>query len=162
VPVVVSDTGPLHYLFLIGKIDILPSLFGTVAISDVILTELGRSKTPQPLRDWAAHMPAWLEIRAVPAVSAPALAKLDEGERETIALAALIGAELVLMDDRAGVAVARSEGFGVTGTLGLLDLAAERGLIDLKGAFASLKATNFHVTQTLLDTLLARHAARQG
>src|SRR5215472_3623286 len=41
---------------------------------------------------------------------------------------------LVLMDDREGVAVARGRGLDVTGTLGVLDLAARRGLIDLAAA----------------------------
>jgi predicted nucleic acid-binding protein len=44
----------------------------------------------------------------------------------------------------------------VTGTLGVLDLAARRGLIDLAEAFARLKATSFHYRQGLLDALLAR------
>jgi predicted nucleic acid-binding protein len=55
------------------------------------------------------------------------------------------------------VAAARARGLEVTGTLGLLDRAAQRGLIDLPTAFAALKATNFHVPQELLDALLARH-----
>jgi predicted nucleic acid-binding protein len=59
------------------------------------------------------------------------------------------------MDDRAGVAASRSRGFAVTGTLGLLDRAARRGLVDLATAFADLKATNFQTRQELLDSLLA-------
>lgn len=60
------------------------------------------------------------------------------------------------MDDRDDVAFARSQGFAVTGTLGILDLAARRGLIDLPEAFTRLKATTFHYRQDLLDALLAR------
>ena len=60
------------------------------------------------------------------------------------------------MDDRDGVAFARSQGLAVTGTLGVLDLAARRGLIDLVDAFTRLKATTFHYRQGLLDALLAR------
>jgi hypothetical protein len=40
--------------------------------------------------------------------------------------------------------------------LGVLDLAARRGLIDLVQAFARLKATNFHYRQGLLEALLAQ------
>jgi predicted nucleic acid-binding protein len=81
---------------------------------------------------------------------------LDEGERAAIALAGAVGADLILMDDRDGVAFARSKGFAVTGTLGVLDLAAQRGLIDLAQAFTRLKATSFHYRQGLLDALLAQ------
>ena len=66
-------------------------------------------------------------------------------------------AELVLMDDQEGAAVARREGLVVTGTLGVLDLAARRGMIDLAEAFTRLKATSFYYRQGLLDALLAQH-----
>lgn len=82
-------------------------------------------------------------------------AALDDGERAAIALGVALSAELLLMDDRAGVAAARTRGLAVTGTLGLLDRAARRGLVDLVAAFDALKATNFHTRQALLDTLLA-------
>jgi predicted nucleic acid-binding protein len=61
------------------------------------------------------------------------------------------------MDDQAGVAVARQRGLAVTGTLGVLDLAARRGMINLAEAFARLKATSFYYRQGLLDALLAQH-----
>jgi predicted nucleic acid-binding protein len=77
-------------------------------------------------------------------------------------LAAEIRADFVLIDERAGVGAARARGLEVTGTLGLLDRAARRGLTDLPTAFAALKATNFHVRQELLDMLLARHQGEDG
>jgi predicted nucleic acid-binding protein len=46
------------------------------------------------------------------------------GERAALQLAVRIGAELLPIVDRDGVAVARIMGFTVTGTLGILDLAA--------------------------------------
>jgi len=55
-----------------------------------------------------------------------------------------------------GVAFARGRGFAVTGTLGVLDLAARHGLIDLAEAFTRLKATSFHYRQGLLDVFLAQ------
>jgi predicted nucleic acid-binding protein len=82
---------------------------------------------------------------------------LDEGERTTIALAGVIRADLILMDDRNGVAFARARGLAVTGTLGVLDLAARRGLIDLGRTFTRLKDTTFHYRQGLLDALLGQY-----
>jgi hypothetical protein len=55
---------------------------------------------------------------------------LDEGETAAIALAISLDADLLLMDDREGVMVARSKGLRVIGTLGVLDLAAQRGLVN--------------------------------
>ncbi len=61
------------------------------------------------------------------------------------------------MDDRVGVAIARQQGFTVTGTLGVLDLAARRGLVDLADAFAQLRATSFRYRPEIMDALLAQH-----
>jgi predicted nucleic acid-binding protein len=99
--------------------------------------------------------PPWLSVVGPSADVTAMPAALDDGERATIALATAIQADLLLMDDRAGVAAARSLGFAVTGTLGILDRAARRGLLDLAAAFVALKATNFHSRQDLLDILLA-------
>jgi len=65
-------------------------------------------------------------------------------------------ADLILIDDRKGAAAARRKGFEITGTLGLLTRAAQRGLLDLAGALARLKRTNFHYRQELLDELLKK------
>jgi predicted nucleic acid-binding protein len=86
--------------------------------------------------------------------------KLGDAERAAIALALVVKADLVLMDDQDGVMAARRQGLIVTGTLGVLDLAARRGLIDLAEAFERLKATTFYYRQRLLDNLLAQHRKR--
>lgn len=79
---------------------------------------------------------------------------LDIGEEDAIALAVELGADLILMDDREGVLIARSKGFRVTGTLGILALAAEGGLLNLAEAFDRIRRTNFHYQQELLDQFL--------
>lgn len=157
---VVADTGPLHYLVLIDAIELLPRLFGKVVVPDLVRAELGRPRTPAPIRTWLASSPAWLKSGAAPAVQIPLPPRLGEGERAAIALARSIGATLLLMDDRAGVEAARSEGLEATGTLGVLARAASRGLVDLPRAVERLKATNFRYRPELLDALLDRHGGR--
>ncbi len=58
------------------------------------------------------------------------------------------------MDERKGTRAALARGFEVTGTLGVLSLAARRGLVQLPEAFASLKRTNFRYRQSILEALL--------
>ncbi len=84
------------------------------------------------------------------------------GERAAIQLAVRIGAELVLIDEREGAAVARSMGLAVTGTLGILDLAAGRGLLRLHDAVERLKTTSFRCRPEIMDALLARHAGKSN
>jgi len=46
-------------------------------------------------------------------------------------------------------------------TLGVLDRAAERGLIDLTSAVAALRQTNFRIDPSLLDQLFASDRSRR-
>ncbi len=159
---VVADTGPLNYLVLIGASDLPPRLFETVLVPQAVCDELRHPAAPAAVRAWAAEPPAWLDVRHMPAGANedPAWRALDAGERAALALARALNADLVLMDDRVGVAVAHRHGFAVTGTLGVLDLAAGRGLIDLSDALTRLRATNFRYRPEILDAPLAQHSTK--
>ena len=60
---VVADTGPLHYLVLIGEIGVLPALASEVLIPLEVRDELDRSRTPAPVRAWIAAPPTWLRVQ---------------------------------------------------------------------------------------------------
>jgi len=76
------------------------------------------------------------------------------GERAAITLALDLNADLLLMDDRQGVKAARRKGIEVTGTLGVLSRAGQRGLVNLAEAFDRLKRTSFRYPQELMDLYL--------
>lgn len=156
--IVIADAGPVNYLILIAHIDLLQLLFEKVFIPEIVCGELRHQKAAPVVRQWITAPPDWIEIVAADSESGdPALARLDDGERAAIQLAARISADLLLMDDRDGVVAARNKGFAVTGTLGILDLAARRGLIQLSDAFAKLNATNFRCPPEIMGALLAEH-----
>jgi predicted nucleic acid-binding protein len=159
--IVVADTGPLRYLVLIGHVEMLSRLFGAVSIPATVADELRHPGSPDVVRAWMASLPPWLALHPDPAQPAVELGWLDPGERAAIALAHALGAGLLLIDDRAGVAAARRQGFRVTGTLGVLADAAREGLLDLAAAFAALRATNFYFPPALFDVLLAEDRARR-
>ena len=54
---------------------------------------------------------------------------LGRGEREAIALAIESGSDLVILDDQQGRLVSRDKGLSVTGTVGVLIEAKERGFV---------------------------------
>lgn len=58
--IVVADTSPINYLLLIGKIDLLPQLFGQIIIPDVVRDEMLDPLAPPALQEWMASPPAWL------------------------------------------------------------------------------------------------------
>ncbi|MGB7282685.1 MAG: hypothetical protein WBE13_10520 [Candidatus Acidiferrum sp.] len=55
--VVVADATPLHYLILIGAIEILPRLFEKIHIPIEIREELSRSASPAAVRTWMQQPP---------------------------------------------------------------------------------------------------------
>lgn len=83
---------------------------------------------------------------------------LDAGEEDAIALAMDLNADLILMDDREGVLIARSKGFRVAGTLGILSMAAERRLVNPAEAFERIERTSFHCQKGIMDRLLAENS----
>ena len=118
---VIADTGPINYLVLIGNIDLLPVLFEKVTLPSAVQAELTDPDTPLSVRNRIGDPPAWLDVHETPSCQfdEASVEGLDEGETAAIALAILLDADLLLMDDRKGVMVARGKGLRVTGTLGV-------------------------------------------
>lgn len=157
--VVISDTGPLNYLILIEQAEVLTALFNTVLVPDAVRRELIQPGAPASVRAWMAAPPAWLSIRPDTGGSGADLQRLGDGEREAVLLALSSQADLILMDDRAGVAAARARGCTVIGTLGLIDLAARHKLLDVVETVTRLRGTNFRCRPEMLDAILATHGA---
>jgi predicted nucleic acid-binding protein len=157
---VVADTSPIFYLLSTGQIELLPSLFTTVFVPDAVHKELCHPAAPPILRAWVAERPSWLKIMPVDLIDDAALQPLGAGERAAITLALSIHADLILIDERKGTSVAISKGFTVTGTLGILRLAAQGGLIDLVATIAKLRLTNFRYRQEMLDDMLHEFPAK--
>jgi len=86
---------------------------------------------------------------------------LDVGERDAIALAAELQASLLLMDERDGAEAARARNLKVIGTLGVLDIAAAHGWIDLPAMFDRLRQTTFRSPHRLMTTMLEQDAQRK-
>ena len=159
--VVVADTSPLNYLVLIGQIGVLRRLYGRVLVPPEVLAELADSGAPPEVAGWIQSRPEWLEVRSVRrGQDEPNLPQLDPGERAAILLAQEEPDALLLIDDAAGRAEANRRDIPNTGTLGVLRAAAMRQLLDLAPALTRLAATNFRVSQALLEDLLAEDSER--
>jgi predicted nucleic acid-binding protein len=141
---------------------VLPRLFSAVSVPATVAAELQHPNSPDAVRAWAAGPSPWLAVHPDPVEPAEVLRRLDPGERAAIALAQVLEAGLLLIDDRTGATAAREQGFRVTGTVGVLVDAADQGLLDLATVFAALRATNFRYPPALLDALLAEHLRHGG
>ena len=160
--VVVADTSPLNYLVLIGQIDVLRRLYGRVVVPPEVFAELTDRAAPRAVEEWIRSRPEWLETRTPRAdQSDPALQQIDPGERAAILLAQEESEVLLLIDDAAGRMEADRRHIPNTGTLGVLRAAAIRGLLHLPAVPARLAATNFRVSQSLLEALIAEDSKRR-
>jgi predicted nucleic acid-binding protein len=154
VSAVVSDTSPLHYLIECQSIEILPALFQQVLIPPTVHRELQHPKTPPIVRAWAQNLPGWVSLKS-PTVVDHTL-NVDEGEKEAICLAREVNAAALLIDDRKGRSEAIRCGLRVTGTIGVLEAAAQRGLLDLPVVIQRLRLTSARLDEKVIQAVLAR------
>ena len=127
--------------------------------SCLVLLELQHAKTPAAVREWAEHLPEWIEVRQASGPFNEQLIELEIGEREAIQLAMQLGIGLLLMDEREGTLVAKKQGLEVVGTIGITLELAQLNLVSLEEALERVGRTNFRRTADLFDRVraLARH-----
>ena len=153
--IVVADTGPIHYLVLIGAVDVLKPLYGRVLVPQTVVEELkhaggagGRPDVERAATGVAGEAGPCLPTRQWPS-SIP-------GERAAIALALSLDVERLLIDEWDGRAEAERRHLLVTGTLGVLADAHLAGLVDFEAALARLQQTNFYLSGELVDRVRRR------
>ncbi|HEX7862881.1 MAG TPA: DUF3368 domain-containing protein [Verrucomicrobiae bacterium] len=152
---VVADAGPLHYLILIDCAEVLGNLFDHVLVPFAVRDELLHPKAPQKVKDWLLTPRPWLEMTG--AVNVQPIRGLHKGETEALQLALERKADAVLMDDMDGRAAARQLGIPAIFTVAILELAAEKHLIELPEAIAKLEQTSIFVSKEILNAALDRH-----
>jgi predicted nucleic acid-binding protein len=85
------------------------------------------------------------------------LLKLGAGQAAAISLALEIGADRILIDERKGYKVAQQRGLRTSSTLGVLEEASHRGLINFEEKLDRLvKETTFYVTEEVLQEFRRR------
>ena len=128
--IVVSNTSPITNLAAIGQFDLLQRLFGELHVSASVFQELAASGV-----EWAGYndvkQAAWVAIDEVtdPHLVDALRLDLDRGEAETIVLALQLGADLVLLDERAGRLAAQHFDLKVMGVIGILVRCKQLGYI---------------------------------
>lgn len=156
---VISDASPLIGLAIVDGLGWLPQLFGGVWIPPSVErevlpgvgargeTEIGAAIRRRHLRVWKKSIPPSVKM----------IADLDEGETDCIRLALSVGAgnALILMDERAGRAVASELGVRVAGTAAIIGIAKNRRLIDsAKARFERLHTTDFRISAAVIQVVL--------
>lgn len=151
---VVVDTTPLLSLLKLNRLDLLHNLYGKVIIPHAVFEEIEAGKLFDFYEDLSNIN--WIEILRIQDENAVfALETLDAGEAETIALAIEINADLVVIDEKLGRYEAKKRGLRLTGTLGILLKAKEKGFIsEIKPLLSKLTSQNRWISNQLIAQAL--------
>lgn len=156
---VISDASPLIGLAIVDGLAWLPALFGAVWIAPSVQREVlpgvgarGEPEIAAAIKSKALCV--WK--RSIPEPTANT-GDLDEGETDCIRIALSEGAgnTLILMDERAGRAVASELGIQVAGTAAVIGFAKRQGLIDsAKARFERLHGSDFRISADVIQAVL--------
>lgn len=121
--IVVSDTSPILNLAAVDRLHLLRVLYAEIVVPPTVELEL--------LKNGIQLDSSWTRVVTAGDHKAVALLRqeLDPGEAEAIVIAAELGANLLLIDEKRGRRIALDRGLDVTGLLGVLAEAKARGFI---------------------------------
>ncbi len=151
--IVVSDASVLLALANCDSLHLLESLFQEVQVPGAVFDELaipGKPKAESVSRFLEGKMTRidFLEL----AVESPGLGR---GEREAMALYRHLGADLLLVDDKRARKAAQANGIRISGSLGVLLLAKQRGLLKrVRPLLEELQASEIYVDDRLIRKTL--------
>ena len=147
--VYVCNASPLIGFERLERLDLLEALTTHLLIPPAVQTEVIGSRP----------VPPWIEVRplAQPFSSHVLSSRLGAGEREAIALAVEVGDCVLLLDDLAARRAAQSLGIRVSGTVGLLIKAKQRGLISqVRPLLDALLSFDFRISPRLYELALQK------
>lgn len=129
--IVIADAGPLIAFAVIDELAILQALFSSVVITDSVRDECLAKPGADAKRIEDAIATGWLVVESVTDPLPPLSPGLGGGESDSIrcALQAPNGT-LLIVDDRLARRHALKQGLHIVGTVRLLDLAEQRGMIE--------------------------------
>ena len=125
--VVVSDTSAITNLIQLGLLDILHTLFGEILLAEAVKKELDHLPNQSAVLDTKE----WIKIAAIQDTHLlqELLLSLDEGEAASIILAIEKQADYLIIDESEGRKTAQKFKIRITGLLGVLVRAKQKGLI---------------------------------
>ena len=155
---VVSNAGPLISLSAVSQLDLLRTLFGQITIPQAVYDEVVVHGEGEPGSREVGESD-WIKIQHVKDHLAVELLRetLDAGESEAIVLAQELDARYVILDDSLARRKARLIKLRLVGTLGVLLMAKEAGLLPtVKPILDKLRQSEFRVSDRVYQNVLAK------
>jgi len=143
---IISDTSCLIVLSKIGQLELLRQLFEYIVTTPEIADEFGET------------LPEWIKLIAVKDNHKQQLleTQVDKGEASAMALALEMENSRLIIDDYKARKLAKTLRIEYVGTIGIILLAKQRGIIKaVKPILEMIKTTNFRLSAELeLHTLI--------
>jgi predicted nucleic acid-binding protein len=142
---VISDTSCLIALVKIGMLDILNELFDEVVITNEVYNEFSEA------------LPHWIKVVDVENKQKQSELEfwLDKGEASSITLAIELGDATLIIDESKGRKIAISFNLKIIGTIGILILAKEKGIInDVVSIMLKLTNEGFRLSKALIERII--------
>lgn len=138
--IIIADASCLIVLQNIRELSLLQKLFGEVLITAEVKKEFG------------LDLPEWIKIKAVQNETQKNSLSLilDKGEASSIALCLETDDSLLIIDEKKGRRIAQELKIKITGTLGIILRAKEKGLIDsIENLLEKLDKAEFRISPNL-------------
>ena len=149
---VIADSGPIFSLALIDKLELLDSLFDDVKISQAVWNEISMDESKpfhnrvcRYFNNKVEQIKGFNELTFV----------MDYGESESVILYKELQANFLLIDDKKARSIAENLEINCIGTIGILSIAKDKGLIvELKPIFESFLKNKRFYSLDLLNAIL--------
>jgi len=151
---VIADSGPIFSLALADKLELLENIFDDIKIPQAVWNEISVDES----KPFYNRIFDFFKNRVVQIKGFNDLTFLmDYGESQSVILYKELQANFLLIDDKKARTIAESLGINCIGTIGLLLIAKERGLIgELKPIFECFLKNNRYYSLDLLNVILAQ------
>jgi len=138
--IIVADASCLIVLQNIGDLPLLQKLFGEVFVTEEVGKEFG------------LDLPEWIKVKTVRDKARQNALNLilDAGEASSIALCLETDESTLIIDEKKGRRIALDLDLKITGTLGVVVKAKEKGLIDsIENVLEKLENADFRISPGL-------------
>jgi predicted nucleic acid-binding protein len=152
--IIICDSSPLIALAIVDRLDLLECIFEKVFVPVSVFNELTKANKPE-----AQQIAGWAQGKIVAASNEQLIRSfsllLDMGEAEAMTLYFEKEADFLLIDEKKGRKIAHYNKINVVGTLGILLLAKQKGLIpSVRPLIESLQQSYIRISDELYNKTL--------
>ena len=152
--IVIADSSALVALSICQALPLLEPLFEKVYVPEAVYAEISIEGKPEAkaLIEYLSSRIKQVQANKIQVMDA---SKLGAGEQEAIALYMDLSADLLIIDDARAKKAAYANGLEVMGSIGILLLAKQRGLVStIKPMLNLLAISDIHLGTSIIEKAL--------